>query len=241
VVLEVVKTVRRGETISLVFAMQGIGAVVGSVLVLILIYVSNQSRIDCDNPSSNSSGNNPDALSGIWRSFYLLGMIFVILLLLYRWLVLEEDENRVKVKERQKRRMSKLGTKASVARWKLIRFYLPRLIGTGGNWFVWDIAFYGLKLFSGPIFNAINPDGDLVTQNGWLLFNNLCALAGYYSAAMVIDRPSIGRRRLQMTSFALSAILFTLTGVIFDQTSPHILMFLFFLSSYVGNFGCNVT
>lgn len=28
----------------------------------------------------------------------------------------------------------------------------PRLIGTGGCWFLLDVAFYGLKLFSGPIF-----------------------------------------------------------------------------------------
>jgi MFS family permease len=241
VMLEVVKTVRRGETISMVFAMQGIGAVVGSLLLLVLIYVSNQSRKDCNKPSSNSSGNNPDALNGIWRGFYLIGMIFVTLLLLYRWLVLEEDERSDTIKERRKRREAKLGENASAARWKLIRFYAPRLIGTGGNWFVWDIAFYGLKLFSGPIFDTINPDGDLVAQNGWLLFNNLCALAGYYSTAIVIDRPMIGRRRLQMVSFSLSAVLFILTGVIFDHTKPQILMLLFFLSSYVGNFGCNVT
>ena len=29
----------------------------------------------------------------------------------------------------------------------------PRLVGTGGSWFLVDIAFYGLKLFSGPIFS----------------------------------------------------------------------------------------
>jgi hypothetical protein len=33
------------------------------------------------------------------------------------------------------------------------------VVGTGGNWFLWDVAFYGLKLYSGPIFKAINPGG----------------------------------------------------------------------------------
>jgi hypothetical protein len=50
---------------------------------------------------------------------------------------------------------------------------------SGGNWFFWDVTIYGLKLYSGPIFEAINPGGDLVVQNGYLLVNNLIALAGY--------------------------------------------------------------
>jgi MFS family permease len=159
VLLEATRTVRRGETISLVFAMQGIGAVLGSIILLCLIYFSNQTRIQCDNPSSNSSGNNPDALSGIWRSFYLIGLLTVVLLLLYRSLILEEDSDRSKVRERQLRREARLGKDAN-SKWKILKFYAPRLIGTGGNWFLWDIAFYGLKLYSGPIFNSINPEGE---------------------------------------------------------------------------------
>lgn len=116
-----------------------------------------------------------------------------------------------------------------------------RLIGTGGNWFVWDVAFYGLKLYSGPIFRAINPEGSLIVQNGWLLFNNLCALAGYYCAARVIDIPAIGRRNLQMVSFAICAFLFFLTAAIFNTGKTETLMFLYFSSSFFGQFGANVT
>jgi MFS family permease len=240
VLLETAKTVRRGETIALVFAMQGIGAVLGSLLLLIMIYISDQTRIDCDKPSSNSSGNNPDALSGIWRGFYLIGLLFVAMLLLYRWLVLEEGTDRAKIQKRKKNRKARLGAR-STNRWKILRFYAPRLMGTGGNWFVWDIAFYGLKLFSGPIFAAINPQGDLLVQNGWLLFNNLCALAGYYCAARVVDIPWIGRKKLQMLSFAICAFLFMMTAGIFNSSKPETLMFLFFASSFFGQLGANVT
>lgn len=111
----------------------------------------------------------------------------------------------------------------------------------GGNWLVWDVAFYGLKLFSGPIFRDINPGGDLVVQNGYILINNLCALVGYYCAAIVIDRPSIGRKRLQMFSLLVSGAIFILTAAIFDTASTGVIMFLFFASSFFGQFGANVT
>lgn len=241
ILLEAAKTVRRGETIALVFAMQGVGAVVGSLLLLILIYVSKQTRIDCHKASSNSTGNNPEALNGVWRGFYLVGCLLVLMLLLYRWLVLEEDTGHAKIRQRQKLREARLGKTASTSQWKLFKFYAPRLVGTGGNWFVFNFSFYGLKLFSGPILAAINPAGDLVVQNGWLLVNNLCALVGYYCAARVIDIPWIGRKRLQMMSFAVTAFLFMMTAAIFTSAKPQVLMFLFFTSSFFGNFGVNVT
>jgi MFS family permease len=87
--METAKTARRGETIALVFAMQGIGAVVGSVFLLSLIYFSNQTRIDCNAASSNSRGTDQDALESIWRSFYFIGLIFVCMLFVYGFLVLE--------------------------------------------------------------------------------------------------------------------------------------------------------
>jgi len=214
--------------------------VAGSIVLLMLIYVAGQSRVECDELSSNSTGNDPKALSAIWRGFYLIGMLFVTMLLLYRWLILEEDTGHSKVQKRKERREKRLG-KSAMSKIRLFKFYGFRLIGTGGNWFVWDVAFYGLKLYSGPIFRAINPEGSLVVQNGWLLFNNLCALAGYFCAARIIDIPIVGRRRLQMASFLVCAILFFLTAAIFDSGKTETLMFLYFLSSFCGQFGANVT
>jgi sugar phosphate permease len=74
-----------------------------------------------------------------------------------------------------------------------------------------------------------------------LLVNNLCGLVGYYCAAKVIDMPSIGRVKLQCFSFMLCGVIFLTAGAIFNKTSPQVLMFLYFFSSFVVNFGPNVT
>jgi hypothetical protein len=84
-------SVRRGENISLVFAMQGLGALAGSVVLIALIYFGNQGTVGCDNPASNATGNNPDALNGIWRSFYFIGWLMILLLVAYRFLIVEES------------------------------------------------------------------------------------------------------------------------------------------------------
>jgi hypothetical protein len=46
ILIEQAKTARRGETIALIFTMQGVGAVFGSTVLLILIYFSGQGRTD---------------------------------------------------------------------------------------------------------------------------------------------------------------------------------------------------
>src|SRR3569623_306500 len=44
ILLDKAQTARRGETIALVFAMQGVGAVMGSAYILFLLYFSGQLR-----------------------------------------------------------------------------------------------------------------------------------------------------------------------------------------------------
>lgn len=241
-IMEQAKTVRRGETIALVFSMQGIGAVVGSLFIMAFIYFSNQAFSDCGSSTSNSHGVDPNAVESIWRSFYFVGLIFVLMLLTYRFLILEEGEGYNMVVARRERREKQFGKGVMKRRyWQVFRIYAPRLIGTGGCWLVFDVMFYGLKLFSGPIFQDINPGGDLVVQNGYLLLSNACALVGYYVAAAVVDRPEVGRKRLQMVSFAGCTILFFVAAATFSTAATGIIMTLYFLISFVCTAGANVT
>lgn len=234
-------SLRRGETISIVFAMQGVGAVAGSIVLLILIVFGEQQRVDCGLAGNNETGNDPRALNSIWRSFYFIGLLLVIFLMLYRYFLTTESPSFEKVQARRIRRQARQTKKRQFGTFKIIRFYAPRLLGTSGCWLLWDIAFFGLKLFSGTIFESINPGGDLVVNNGWLLFYNVCALLGLYAGAAVIDKKHVGRKRLQMVSFLLSAIIYFITAAIFDTAPAGVIMFLFFLSSFIGNFGANLT
>lgn len=241
-IMEKAKTVRRGETLGLVFAMQGIGAVVGSLFLMAFIYFSDQAFSDCDLSTSNSHGVDPNAMESIWRSFYFVGLIFVVMLLAYRFLLLEESEGYSVVMARRERREKQYGKGIMKRRrWQVLRFYAPCLVGTGGSWLLFGVFFYGIKLFSGPIFQDINPGGDIVVQNGYLLLSNVCALAGYYVAAAIVDHPKVGRKRLQMASFAGSSILFFITAAIFSTASTGLIMTLYFLISFVGTAGVNTT
>jgi MFS family permease len=115
------RTVRRGETIAMVFAMQGIGAVVGSIFLVCLIYFGEQERTDCDTDGYNPHGQSTEALSAIWRTFYFIGLIFVLMVLIYRGLVLEEGKGHKKLLARKERRRAKLGHENSA--FQILWFY----------------------------------------------------------------------------------------------------------------------
>lgn len=237
--LQVAKAVRRGETIGLAFAMQGVGSVVGSVFLLFLVYFSGQSRVECGNLHANSAGVDPMATNAIWRSFFLIGGTFCMLLFLYRTLVVEEGDGRAVLEARKKKREAKLG-KGSTSQWKIMNFYGSRLVGASVCWGMVDFSYYGLKIFSGPIFETINPSGDLAVLNGYLVLYNLCSLAGFYVAAVVIDIPWIGRKRLAMASFAGQMIVYFIMAAVFNRgASPDVLVFLFFLGNFLTAAGAD--
>jgi MFS family permease len=150
ILIEQARTARRGETFALIFAMQGIGAVFGSTILLILIYFSGQGRTDwyvvvfiapilifsdsslsCSKePSANVYGNDPVALNSVWRTFYLIGLIFVFMILLYRWLILsDKSDGHLAVVERKKLRAERLGKDYNIL--QILQFYVFRLLGTG--------------------------------------------------------------------------------------------------------------
>jgi hypothetical protein len=170
------------------------------------------------------------ALEAVWRSFYFIGCIFIAMVFLYRYLLVDEGEGHVKIQKRKERRAQEVSYPM------IFRLYGLRLIGTGGNWFLWDMCFYGLKLFSGPIFAVLSPDGSLLVQNGYILVNNLIALVAYYVAAVVIDIPSIGRIKVQAVFFFVVSVIFLVMSSFFESASSTLLMILYFMTSFFGQF-----
>ena len=122
--------------------MQGVGAVVGSLFLVILLYLDGKGYVECDQtvrPGSNSAGTGTNGLNSVWRSFYFIGLIFVFMVFIYRWLLVEESTEGV---EKMQKRKAKRGAAGKLRYGKIFGFYGTHIISTGGCWFLWDITFY---------------------------------------------------------------------------------------------------
>lgn len=124
----------------------------------------------------------------------------------------------------------------------LFKFYGTRLFGTSTVWLAWDVAFYGNKLFqSSFLFALIGEDTTLLRVSAAATLNALVALAGYYAAAFVIDKTSVGRLRLQLYGFLVTGTLFCLCGVFQESMTSTWLVVLYLGSSFFGQCGPNCT
>lgn len=61
-----------------------------------------------------------------------------------------------------------------------------------------DFYYYGNKLFQSDFIGIIQPGSTLIGQLQFNLLNSSVALVGYYAAAFTIDKPWMGRRRMQV-------------------------------------------
>lgn len=124
------------------------------------------------------------------------------------------------------------------------------LLGTAGSWFMLDIAFYGLGLNNGVILQAIGYANSGTTYEilhniavGNLIIQSAGTLPGYWFSIGFID--CIGRKPLQIGSFAILTILFIIIGfgynILYAQTSKAGFISLFVLCQFFMNFGANTT
>jgi hypothetical protein len=124
----------------------------------------------------------------------------------------------------------------------LWRDYGPRLFGAGMSWCLWDIAFYGNKLFSNRFFIALTgEDASLTALTNVALLNSSVALLGYFGAAVLVDRPELGRLKLQSIGFFLTGTLFVMCGFFYESLSSGLLVGLYLASSFLGQLGPNAT
>lgn len=124
----------------------------------------------------------------------------------------------------------------------LLKHYGVRLFGTSLTWLLWDIAFYGNKLFQSSFLIALTgEDATLMDITGASAINAFVALLGYYAAAAVIDDPDVGRLTLQQVGFIITGTLFLLCGSLSDRLSSTWLVIIYFGSSFFGQCGPNCT
>lgn len=124
----------------------------------------------------------------------------------------------------------------------LLQHYGVRLFGTSVTWLLWDIAFYGNKLFQSSFLIVLTgEDATLMNITGASAINAFVALLGYYVAAAIIDDPDVGRLTLQQVGFIITGTLFLLCGCLSDRLSSTWLVIIYFGSSFFGQCGPNCT
>lgn len=115
------------------------------------------------------------------------------------------------------------------------------LIGAAGAWFLMDFAYYGNTVSSPLILKTLDPSKALLTDTLLqLLIFAVAAVPGYFVAAATMDR--VGRKAIQAGGFLAMAIAFGLIGII-PGVSKLIVPFLvlYGFSYFFTEFGPNTT
>ena len=254
----------RGASVVQTFSMQGFGNFMNTVVIVVLIAATGQGECVPNLPETC----DPDSLNVVWRVQYAVGAFFIILLYIGRLLYLRESRVFEKAQRMARKRTSQgsSGSPASSAPTgagqasgaqptsfvpegpnqfdTLVRWFWARLLGTSLSWFVWDIVFYGNKLFSSTIIAAIaGPDATQYQIASLSLVNATVSLVGYWAAAAVVDRPWMGRVRLQLLGLVVQGVLFFICAGMYDTltANPAAFQAVYFLSSFFGQFGPNCT
>lgn len=128
--------------------------------------------------------------------------------------------------------------------------YQSKLLATGGGWFLYDVAFYGVNLFGGSILEAINNS----TDDNVSSVNNVRLVAGQELLAMSMGIPAciltivllkrVGTKALQVWGFVLIAAMFVLLAALFaplKYSSPQGLFAVYCALLFSLSFGPNVT
>ena len=209
----------RGMMVSLVFAMQAAGLIVGPLLAALLLVI----------------GLHHDL---VWRLLLAFGAVPALAVFQMRRHLAETPRFRLAATQR-------MGTKASFAegfRRLLARRDLRlRLVGASLAWFMMDFAYYGNTVSSPMVLHAIAPKADLLTETlTQLAVFAVAAVPGYFVAAAMMDR--IGRKAIQLLGFAMMAGSF-LTMALIPGIERLIYPFLIIygLSYFFTEFGPNAT
>ena len=209
----------RGMMVSLVFAMQAAGLLVGPLLAAALLW----------------SGMVHDL---VWRLLLAFGAVPALAVFQMRRKLAETPRYRLAQAKRGKAKVTFAeGYRALLDR-KDLR---TRLVGASLAWFLLDFAYYGNTVSSPAVIHAIAPGDDLMVQVlTQLAIFAVAAVPGYFVAAAMMDR--MGRKSIQVLGFAMMAASFAGMALIPGiEKLLYPFLIIYGISYFFTEFGPNAT
>ncbi|KAG0307664.1 Inorganic phosphate transporter pho84 [Dissophora globulifera] len=254
---------RRGQLMSIIFSMQGLGNLMASVVTIIVLACFKSAII-----------SDVDNLDIVWRICVGVGCVPAVSTVYLRLTMPESPRYSIDVEndvEKAKLAVARATANSAVqsqnaavapsSRVKAKRVHhhafvvyfsnwknLKVLIGTSMTWFLLDIAFYGISLNQSYVLNAMGFVGDGTvyddlwkTTLGNLTVACLGFVPGYWFTVFLIEK--MGRKRIQFMGFGMLTILFVILSAAFNQLKKTVALFvaIFTLAQFFFNFGPNTT
>jgi MFS transporter, PHS family, inorganic phosphate transporter len=207
----------RGLLITMVFAMQAAGLIVGPALAAGMLLTGVSHNLT-------------------WRLLLAFGAVPAMSVFWMRRHLAETPRFQMAVRQRKSISFSE-GFSRLIAR----RDLLIRLIGASAAWFLMDFAYYGNTVSSPKVLAAIQPDNSLL----WHVIMQLivfvvAAVPGYFIAAWFMDR--LGRKLIQNVGFLMMAIAFGVMAIVPDIEKIVVLFLIVYgISYFFTEFGPNST
>jgi MFS family permease len=116
-----------------------------------------------------------------------------------------------------------------------------RLIGASAAWFLMDFAYYGNTVSSPLVLHAVAPDDSLIAETlTQLAVFAIAAVPGYFVAAAMMDR--MGRKTIQILGFAMMALSFAAIAAIPGiEKLIYPFLIVYGISYFFTEFGPNAT
>ncbi|KAG0213253.1 Inorganic phosphate transporter pho84 [Mortierella sp. GBA30] len=261
---------RRGQLMSIIFSMQGIGNLMASVVTLVVLACFKSAII-----------SDVSYLDIVWRICIGVGCIPAVSTVYLRLTMPESPRYAMDVENDVEKanlavaratafqvdsvtaatadeiianQAAAANAKANRNHNRAFREYFSRwenlkiLIGTSVTWFLLDIAFYGISLNQSYVLNAMGFVGNGTpfdnlwrTTLGNLTVACLGFVPGYWFTVFLIER--MGRKRIQFMGFGMLTILFVILSTAFYQLRKIVPLFvaIFTLAQFFFNFGPNTT
>lgn len=142
---------------------------------------------------------------------------------------------------RMKMLNSKLYRKGAIKRnvpyWLFLKRYWPRLLGTCGTWFAYDIVTFPNGVFSGTIISSILKNPTLLQTAEYQLLLGILSLPGAIIGAFLVSR--IGTRWQMILGFGGYLVIGLIIGLAWDKIIdiPVLFVILYGLFTSFGNAG----